>query len=300
MDASYESFDSHYLAGSQIGDASYDGPEDADLSLSELSLNEKPGPPAGPSQPFSLLARPSQPPEPDIAELQDDIEDEVGNETELPRDEEAMALSMARTREDRLGQDLFVLRKLNSGLAMYNDALGDTRSSAERVADQLKQTNALLDKYINLLAKSEAVTRLIFDERWHGADDDEAAIEKAEREAEEKIRREAEERARAERLEKERIEREESERQERAERERIEAEKKEKLAMRAGYGRVRGVRGTRASMRARGGAVPRAAAVSASARGRVSSIPTVAGTTSRISRPASSTSTSTVPRSGIR
>jgi hypothetical protein len=34
----------------------------------------------------------------------------------------------------------------------------------------LEHTNALLDKYVNILSKSEAVTRLIFDERWEGAD----------------------------------------------------------------------------------------------------------------------------------
>lgn len=38
------------------------------------------------------------------------------------------------------------------------------------MAEQLSQTDALLDKYANMLAKSETVTRLIFDERWGGAD----------------------------------------------------------------------------------------------------------------------------------
>lgn len=40
----------------------------------------------------------------------------------------------------------------------------------QQVAAQLSQTDALLDKYANMLAKSETVTRLIFDERWGGAD----------------------------------------------------------------------------------------------------------------------------------
>ena len=38
------------------------------------------------------------------------------------------------------------------------------------MAEQLSQTDVLLDKYANMLAKSETVTRLIFDERWGGAD----------------------------------------------------------------------------------------------------------------------------------
>ena len=40
----------------------------------------------------------------------------------------------------------------------------------QRVAEQLADTDALLSKYINILDKSEAVTRLIFDERWEGAE----------------------------------------------------------------------------------------------------------------------------------
>lgn len=38
------------------------------------------------------------------------------------------------------------------------------------MAEQLAQTDALLNKYANMLSKSETVTRLIFDERWGGAD----------------------------------------------------------------------------------------------------------------------------------
>ena len=40
----------------------------------------------------------------------------------------------------------------------------------QRVAEQLQQTDALLNKYINIMAKSEDMINLIFDERWHGAD----------------------------------------------------------------------------------------------------------------------------------
>lgn len=40
----------------------------------------------------------------------------------------------------------------------------------QQVAEQLVQTDGLLDKYANMLAKSESVTRLIFDEQWEGAE----------------------------------------------------------------------------------------------------------------------------------
>ncbi|KAH8119552.1 hypothetical protein DFH11DRAFT_452689 [Phellopilus nigrolimitatus] len=307
MDDSFESpvpLKARFHSASPLADTTYGGPENADLSLSELSLNEKPGPSAGPSRPFSLLARPlrppePQPPEPDIAKLE--VEDEAdGNDSDIVEseivveDEETRLKSMARTREERLRQNLFVLRKLNSGFAVYNDALSDTRSSTERVAEQLQQTNALLDKYVDILANSEIATRMIFDERWHGADDDDATLERLAREVEEKARREVEERALAVQKEKDRKEKEERERQERAEKERAEIEKREKLAIRAGYGGVRGVRGTRASARARGAAVAR----SSNIRGRGSSIPSATTTGNRYSKPASTSTASS--RSGVR
>lgn len=41
----------------------------------------------------------------------------------------------------------------------------------QRIAAQLQQTNALLDKYVEILSKSEDFSRLIFDRSWYGADD---------------------------------------------------------------------------------------------------------------------------------
>lgn len=108
--------------------------ENTDLSLSELSV---PGPSTRLSyQPFSLLARPSQPPEPDPdisgkeeeGKLPDEVEEIV---EEIVEDEEAQAKTASKTREERLRQDLFVLRKLNSGFTIYNEALAETRSSTE-------------------------------------------------------------------------------------------------------------------------------------------------------------------------
>lgn len=130
-------------------------------------------------------------------------------------------------------------------------------NSIQRVAAQCEQTDALLNKYINILGKSEAVARLIFDERWEGADADEEQMEHELREAAEAKRRAEEARALAERRERERLEKEERVRQEKLEKEAREAERKTKTSTRG----VRGVRGTRASMRgaargtaARGGA----------------------------------------------
>ncbi|KAL5507013.1 hypothetical protein ACEPAH_6469 [Sanghuangporus vaninii] len=313
MEDSYDSsvpLDTRYRSVSPLANATYESAQPGDLSLSDLSTNnEIPGPSR--PMPFSLLARPLRPPQ-TPQNPPEEVED-VGNETARPveedeEDEETRAQFAAQSREERLRQDLFVLRKINAGLAVYNEALSGTRTSTERVAEQLKQTNVLLDKYVDILAKSEAATKLIFDERWHGAEDDEATLERLHHEAAEKARKAAEERARSEQEQKERKEREERERKEKEERERLEAEKREKLAVRAGYGGVRGVRGTRATARARGAAVSRIGG-STSQRGRTSTIPTTTTTGSggRIPRPVSTSSaTSTkVPattsaRSGVR
>ena len=39
----------------------------------------------------------------------------------------------------------------------------------QRVAEQLAQTEELLNKYINILSKSEQISKLLFDEQWLGA-----------------------------------------------------------------------------------------------------------------------------------
>ncbi|KAH9998489.1 hypothetical protein BJV74DRAFT_725522, partial [Russula compacta] len=155
----------------------------------------------------------------------------------------------AQSREEKLQTDLFVLRQLNGAFAVYNDALREAQAGTERIAEQLEQTDALLNKYVNILSKSEQVTRLIFDERWMGAEADEAQLEEEEREREEKRRREDEERRLAAQREQERREKEELERAMRDEMERLAREKRDRGATRSSSG-VRGVRGTRASMRA--------------------------------------------------
>jgi len=92
----------------------------------------------------------------------------------------------ARLREEKLQSDIFILKKLNSSFALFNDALQDTRSAnqvglrafraglhayvVKRIAVQLEQTEALLNKYVDILAKSETFAQLIFDEQWQGAE----------------------------------------------------------------------------------------------------------------------------------
>ena len=173
----------------QTGDDSYIDGGDADLSLSELSLNEKPV--AGPSHRFSLLARPLHSESPKETE-EDDVDVEASRSEETDQDTESWQRSVARSREERLRQDLFVLQKLNASLSLYNNALGEVETSNEvrtltessvcrtqtvsisfgqRAAMQLQRTDALLNKYISILEKSEAATKLIFDERWRGAEE---------------------------------------------------------------------------------------------------------------------------------
>ncbi|CCM01150.1 uncharacterized protein FIBRA_03198 [Fibroporia radiculosa] len=273
------------------------GPGGDDLSLSELSLSDRP-PPGPPRRPkFSLLARPSQQ-ELDIADesgVSDDVDVDVDvgqegvfDQTMRQEDIEKTQRTAAKSREERLQHDLFILKKLNSAFETYKDALRETKSSTERVAIQLENTNTLLDKYVNLLTKSENVARLIMDKRWQGAEVDEEILEREQLEAIARARREEEERVLAEQRERERLEREEKERKEREETEKLQRERAEATKSTGRGSGVRGVRGTRASLR---GVVPRAAAA-ASTRG-------MRGVASAaIKRPASSASTRSASGSG--
>ncbi|KAG6375376.1 hypothetical protein JVT61DRAFT_2931 [Boletus reticuloceps] len=239
------------------------GPGGADLSLSELSLSDKPYSRDGPR--FSLLAPPPAPLyfSADQSAIIEGEEHEEAGDTSIDGHDDANNTIMARvvaekTREEKLQSDLFILRKLNASFAVLNDALRATKGATEQVAEQLSQTDALLDKYANMLAKSETVTRLIFDERWGGADADadeellvkerEEALERArlEREREEVARREAEKRARREAEEAAQREAEERAKQEAAAALAVKAPAKGRGAGIIGSG-VRGVRGTRAT-----------------------------------------------------
>ena len=93
------------------------GPGGDDLSVSELSLNDRLG-----RRPFSLL--PHNEDTTFTARQPDDVDNnpEQRNEPQTPR---------VRTRDEKLQNDLFVLRKLNAAFAAYNDALRTTESSSE-------------------------------------------------------------------------------------------------------------------------------------------------------------------------
>ncbi|KDQ57463.1 hypothetical protein JAAARDRAFT_58075 [Jaapia argillacea MUCL 33604] len=269
------------------------GPGGDDLSLSELSpsYHAKPGPLR---KRFSLFARPRDEESLDIEDADDLVENTIRAEVEAGEDEgegedeevvvERERRVVTRTREEKLQHDLFILRKLNESFAVYNEALAEAKTATEKVSAQVRETNVLLDRYVGLLSRSDEISRLIFDEKWNGADMDQEIIEQEEREAEEKARREEEERALAEQRELERLEKEEQERAAREERERLERETKVKPVGR-GSG-VTGVRGTRASMRgmraSTGGNRPTSVASSTtSSGGRIPTKPRGASTTAR-------------------
>ncbi|KAH9049845.1 hypothetical protein EDB84DRAFT_834306 [Lactarius hengduanensis] len=311
-----------------VGSSSRTGPGGDDLSLSELypdnPLPQRPaqarrdnpktrpsiaqalgfGAPIGRSQGASASGVPEEEEEGEGwrgEEEEQKVGDDDGNEDSVAADVTVRAGEdvdpthlAAQSREEKLRSDLFVLRQLNGAFAAYNDALRETQAGTERVAKQLEQTDALLNKYINILSKSERVTQLIFDERWTGAEADEALLEEEIRAEEEKRRREEEERKLAAQREKERREKEELERALRDEAERLERERRDKIAPRSTSG-VRGVRGTRASMRARAGARGVSSAVSASSTVVGNHTRASSGTApgpSKIARPSSSASSS--------
>ncbi|CDO75358.1 hypothetical protein BN946_scf184966.g26 [Trametes cinnabarina] len=229
------------------------GPGGDDLSISELSISERARIKSSHRRPFSLLAPPQSPEADESAVADEDAEDAEADagmdETMRQEDVEKAKRLAAKTREEKLQHDLFVLKKLNSAFEVYKEALRETKSSTDRVAIQLQHTNALLDKYVRILDKSEKITKLILDERWQGADADEEQLDREEREAQERARREEEERLQAEQRERERLERAQREREERELRERLEREKAEAARLAPRGSGVRGVRGTRASMR---------------------------------------------------
>lgn len=304
-----EPFDSH----------SHTGPGGADLSLSELSLSDKD------TENFHFHDRPrfsllaptattSHTFSPDQSRISEDDEYEEGNDGGSENDVDLTMIgrvAAAKAREDKLQSDLYVLKKLNASFALFNDALRSTQTATEQVATQLAQTDALLDKYVNMLGKSEAVAKLIFDEQWEGAEADEVLLQKERQAALEQAR-----------LEKERLEREEAERREAEERARLATEEaarreaeeraqREAAATKAPRGRgagvssgVRGVRGTRAtvtSAAARGTkGIPRAALTSAASsipRSRSASATGNVGSLGGGTRPGSSASRGTgLPR----
>ena len=107
------------------------GPGGDDLSLSELSLSERTQPKAARRRPFSLLARP--PDESAVADedAEDDQEDAELDGTMTQEDIEKAKRLAAKTREEKLQHDLFVLKKLNAAFEVYKEALKETKSSTD-------------------------------------------------------------------------------------------------------------------------------------------------------------------------
>ncbi len=102
-----------------------------DLSLSELSLGERPQPKTMHRRPFSLFAQPESPDESAVAD-EDAEEGEGGLDQTMTQEEMEKARKVAaKTREEKLQHDLFVLKKLNSAFEVYKDALRETKSSTD-------------------------------------------------------------------------------------------------------------------------------------------------------------------------
>ncbi|KAH7926747.1 hypothetical protein BV22DRAFT_965664, partial [Leucogyrophana mollusca] len=109
---------------------SHTGPGGADLSLSELSLADRPRE----DKPFrfSLLAPRTYDDDPFDESRIEDEHDPGGEDSELQADNTVVGRAVAaKTREEKLQHDLFILKKLNSSFALFNDALMATQTGTE-------------------------------------------------------------------------------------------------------------------------------------------------------------------------
>jgi hypothetical protein len=105
-----------------------------DLSLSELSLSGRSNQTNERVEDFD-----------DAEELQEDIpgdEEDVIDPEELARRKR----QAAKTREEKLQHDLFLLKKLNGAFALYTDALRATQSSTE-VSEVSNLSSAIFHDY---------------------------------------------------------------------------------------------------------------------------------------------------------
>ena len=101
-----------------------------DLSISELSLSDRPRSKSTHRRPFSLLAQPQSPDESAVADEDEDGEGIV-DATMTQEDIEKARRIAAKTREEKLQHDLFVLKKLNSAFEVYKDSLRETKSNTD-------------------------------------------------------------------------------------------------------------------------------------------------------------------------
>jgi len=107
--------------------SSHTGHGGDDLSISELSLSDRP---ENYQKPFSLLARPA-PESSTQARNSADRGHEEDEGFEGGEDAERSKRHAAKLREDKLQSDIFILKKLNASFALFNEALEDTGSANE-------------------------------------------------------------------------------------------------------------------------------------------------------------------------
>lgn len=107
---------------------SHTGPGGDDLSLSELSIPDRPTP--RPSTSASFHHKKSAEDDPFN---NDSLLDEDGDEDETgkPEVDEHTKRQAAKAREEKLQRDLFILKKLNSSFATFNQVLKDTQTGTE-------------------------------------------------------------------------------------------------------------------------------------------------------------------------
>ena len=135
--------DSHLLSQSLPSPDSFDassrietGPGGADLSLSELSLSDKPYSRDAPR--FSLLAPPPAPLRfsAEQSTIIEGEEYEEGGGTSVHEHDRAnntmaQCIAAEEAREEKLQSDLFILKKLNASFAVLNDALQATKGATQ-------------------------------------------------------------------------------------------------------------------------------------------------------------------------
>lgn len=125
---------SSILRQSPLFRSTHTGPGGADLSLSELYISDR-SEDGTASKPFSLLpqrdAHGRKPGHDESEAVYPQDNDEADNDDGTITNKGKKSLDEARTREERLQHDLFLLRKLNASFSLYNDALKDTKSSTE-------------------------------------------------------------------------------------------------------------------------------------------------------------------------
>lgn len=132
-----------------------------DLSLSELSIHdhEPPLPQHAGRRKFSLFAQPPSPEQGDESAVADDeAEEDLGavaaDQTMRPEDVERAQRVAAKSREEKMQSDLYILKKLNSALEVYKDALKETKSSTE-VRWTVKHSSTFIIMRITIFSASQ-------------------------------------------------------------------------------------------------------------------------------------------------